>query len=408
MRRLTGCLAVVVLTLLATVGDAQAVGPGAALTEPSAALTRALECQGDLRGAARPAVVLVHGTGSSPKESYSFGYEHALQRRGFPVCTVRLPAHGLVDMQRSMQYVVHAIREVHRRSGRKVSLVGHSQGAVLAAYAPYFWADLPAMIDDVVGLAGPYQGSTSVEPSCADGACPPFAWQFRPGSNLNRAFRDKPRPTGPSFTTIATDFDELVTPAPQAGLLAGASNVVLQDVCAARPVDHFLLIGDAVAYALALDALTHPGPADPARVSRTTCLQTIIPGSDLASATATAPLAITNAIFRILNAPSIAREPELRCPFDARACPRPRLRLTRRCTGDGRLRVALVGAVQVVRKVDFKLGRRLLHRDTAAPFATTLGRATPRLASAGRLRAVATLSNPAGELRILSRRLPRC
>lgn len=348
-RRLTGGLAVAVVASLATAGSAWAEEPGAVLTEPSAALMRALECQGDPGGGAQPAVILVHGTGSSPEESFSFGYVHALRPLGFPVCTVRLPEHGLVDMQRSMQYVVHAIREVARRSGRKVSLVGHSQGAVLAMYAPYFWADLPAKVDDVVGLGGPYQGATSTDQGCADGACPPFAWQFRPGSDLNRAFGDMPQPTGPSFTAIATAFDELVTPAPQAALLAGASNVVLQDVCAARPVDHFLLVGDAVAYALAFDALTHPGPADSARISRTTCLQTLIPGSDLASTAVIAPLAIANAISRILNAPSVTREPELRCPFDARACPRSQLRLTRRCARSGRLRVALVDDVHVVR-----------------------------------------------------------
>ena len=408
MRRLTGGLAVAALTLLATAGSARAVEPGAALKEPSAALTRALECHGDLGGAARPAVILVHGTGSAPEESFSFGYAHALPRLGFPVCTVRLPDHGLVDMQRSMQYVVHAIREVARRSGRKVSLVGHSQGAVLATYAPYFWADLPAMVDDVVGLGGPYQGTTASDASSPDGTRTAFGWQFWPGSNLNRAFRDMPRPAGPSFTAIATAFDELVKPAPQAALLAGASNVVLQDVCAARPVDHFLLADDAVAYALALDALTHPGPADPSRVSRTTCLQTVIPGSDLVSTAVIAPLAIANALLRIASAPGVTHEPELRCPFDASACPRPQLRLTRRCAGGGRLRVALIGNVDVVRAVDLKLDRRLIRRDTAAPFATTLAGGTPLLASAGRLRAVATLGSPAGERRVLSRSLPRC
>jgi hypothetical protein len=61
-----------------------------------------------------------------------------------------------------------------------------------------------------------------------------------------------------------------------------------------------------------------------------------------------------------------------------------------------------------VRRVDFKLGRRLIHRDDAAPFAATLAARTPRLARARRLRAIAILSSPPGERRILSRPLPRC
>ena len=405
--RLARGLAVAAIGLLATAGVAGAAQPGTALTEPPAELARALDCHGDLRGAALAPVILVHGTGSSPEESFSFGYAHALPLLGFPVCTVRLPAHGLVDMQRSFEYVVHAIREVARRSDRRVSLVGHSQGAVLATYAPYFWPDLPALVDDVVGLAGPYRGTTASDSSCAGGSCPPFAWQFRPRSNLNRAFAGRAAPAGPSFTAIATSFDELVTPAPQAGLLPGASNVVLQDVCALRPIEHFTLVGDAVAYALAVDALTHPGPADPARVSRTTCLQALMPGADLVRAAAVAPVAIAGAALRIATTPGVAREPQLRCPFDAAACPPPQLRLTRRCAGGGRLRIALTGDVDVVREVDFKLGRRLIRRDIAPPFVTSLARSARRPATR-RLRAVATLGAPGGGRVILARPLPRC
>jgi hypothetical protein len=163
---------------------------------------------------------------------------------------------------------VHAVREVSRRAGRRVSLVGHSQGALLATYAPQFWPDLPAKVDDVVGLAGPYQGTQRANESCADGTCPATSWQFRAGSNLNRAFQSGPRPAGPSFTSVATAFDELVTPAPAAARLDGARNVVVQDLCPGRPVEHFAIVGDAVAYALALDAITHPGPADPRALRR--------------------------------------------------------------------------------------------------------------------------------------------
>jgi len=404
VRRLIGGLAVAVLASLAATDSAGAVNTGAALTEPPAALAAALDCHGNLARAARAPVILVHGAGSSPEESFSFGYVPALQRLGFPVCTVRLPEHGLADIQRSIQYVVHAVREVAQRSGRQVSLVGHSIGAVLGVYAPSFWPDLAALIDDDIGLAGPYLGGTSFSPACADSLCPSFSWQLRPASSLIRAFRDKPRPVGPSFTAVATAFDEIVTPAPEAGLLPGAANVVLQSVCHLRPIEHFLLAADAVAYALVLDALTHPGPADPARVPRATCLQVLPPGADLARGAVTAPLAVVNATVRSLQAPALSGEPQLRCPFDPGACPRPTsLSLTRRCARGGRLRIALTGDVDAVRRVDFKLDRRLVHRDDAAPFATTT-----RLARARRLRAIAILSNPPGERRVLSRPLPRC
>lgn len=400
--------AVALLGLAVSPAAGHAAVSGPALTEPAAALEQALECRGDVRGSDQPPVILVHGTGSSPEESFSWGYAHVLAKLGFPVCTVRLPDHAVGDFQRSIQYVVYAIRETARRSGRTVSLIGHSQGAALAVYAPYFWPDLPAKIDDVIGLAGPYRGSRAADDACAGGGCPAFAWQVRTGSRLSAALAAKPKPAGPSFTAIATSFDQLVTPAPQAALLPGASNVVIQDVCPARPVDHFLLVADAVAFAVAVDALTHEGAADRSRVSPASCLETIMPGADLAKFAVTAPIALTNALARMQAAPKLDREPALQCPFDAGACPSPQLRLTRRCVSGGRLRYALAGDLQAVRAVDFKLGRRLLRHDARAPFAGTLAARHVRSHRRSRLRAIVTLDGAARARAIVSRALPRC
>ena len=60
---------------------------------------------------------------------------------------------------------------------------------------------------------------------------------------------------------------------------------MVQDVCPGHAADHGSLLSDAVAYALVLDALTHSGPASPARVAGTTCLQTTMPGVDPLGAT---------------------------------------------------------------------------------------------------------------------------
>jgi hypothetical protein len=163
---------------------------------------------------------------------------------------------------------------------------------------------------------------------------------LRTGSRLSTAFRTASLAAGPSFTAVATELDELVAPAPSAARLDGASNVVIQRLCPARPVDHYLLVGDAVAYKVALDALTHPGPADPARIPATRCLETILPGADLVATAPTAPLAVTGAIARVATAPDLSAEPPLRCPFDAAGCPGPRLRLTRRRRCRGRCRAA--------------------------------------------------------------------
>src|SRR5439155_21007458 len=62
--------------------------------------------------------------------------------------------------------------------------------------------------------------------------------------------------------------------------LRGARNILIQDVCPARPVEHLgLSSGDAVGFALAVDAFSHPGPADPARFDTANCMKASIDGA---------------------------------------------------------------------------------------------------------------------------------
>ncbi|HEV3000156.1 MAG TPA: hypothetical protein VGW75_05390 [Solirubrobacteraceae bacterium] len=388
-------LALAAVASLALAGPAHAAPRPAPLTEPAEALERALECGQGVEGAARTPVILLHGTGSTPEESFADGYAEALPKLGFPVCTVRFPERATVDLQRAMQYAVFAVRAVAARSGRRVSVIGHSQGALHAVYAPHFWPDLPALVDDVVGLAGPYRGTQRANENCMDGRCPVTSWQFRFGSALNGAFAAAPRPAGPSFTAVASAYDELVTPAPDAARLEGAANVVIQDLCPGRPVDHFAMVGDAAAYALALDALTHGGPADPARFDPATCQQTTIPGGDAAGTASGAPGALGGAALALTTGEEVDREPPLVCPFDAAACRAggagagagagaaggggaAGVRLTRSCLRGGRLRMRVRGDVSGVRRVTFAFGRLVVARDGRAPFVRVAGRAALR------------------------------
>ena len=119
--------------------------------------------------------------------------------------------------------------------------------------------------------------------------------------------------------------------------------------------------------------------------------------------------------FRWIDDPQDYLRPEL-LTFDVSAsrwaAPRserkPRLRLTRRCIGAGRLRLRIVGDVGVVRRVSFRFGRRQVARDAAAPFERVIGRRRVERTRARRLRAVVrTRSGPRSRVR-LARSLPRC
>lgn len=257
------------------------------LTEPVEALAAATACDpvDELR-TAKDVVLLVHGTATTPEESWSWGYERALHADGFALCTVRLPDFALGNILRSAEYVVAAARTAIELSERRISIIGHSQGGQLAVWATRFWPGVAAGVHDVVTLASPLDGTRLGNTLCLLRRCNPVAWQSRRGSQTVAALRRAPVPAGVDTTALATRYDEIVFPQPAVNDLPGARSILLQRVCASDPVEHNLILGDPVAYALAVDAMTHDGPADPARIPRSTCRQLFIPNGDFAGAAA--------------------------------------------------------------------------------------------------------------------------
>ncbi len=385
MRRVIAIAAAV----LATASPAGA-DPGPALTEPRDARLAALDCSGDLRYSPRLPVLLVHGTGVTPRENWEAGYGPALLRRGHSVCTVALPQYGYPDTQRTVEYVVTAIREVQRRSARKISILGHSQGGFQPMFALRIWPDLAAGVDDFIGLAGVYDNGSLFD--CTGGCVASFT-QMRHGSALLAQLAARPMPAGPSYTTIGTLRDETVTPQPKANEFPGARAIQVQDVCPGRSspigMDHIVMAADAVAYELVLDALGHPGPADPERIARSVCPQLYYGSFNFVTFAPLAPGALTRA------GPTTKTEPPLRCFLQA-ACAdldaRGRLlasatlvrgRLRVHAQAPGTLRIVLRGPGTArrkrIRSVRLAIGERVVNVATR-----TLARGRYRLTLEGR------------------------
>ena len=274
----------VLLALLVSLGLAPVSPTYAAdgrLTQPLDQLRAATTCQSRATMAsARGVVLLVHGTGEKAEESWSWSYEPALHADGFATCRVQLPDHGLGDFDVAAEYVVVAIRKAAHRAGHPISVIGHSQGGALPVWALKFWPRLDRQVRDVISLAGPFGGTQLANELCTGSRCAPLAWELRQGANHVAALRNAPLAGGVDVTSISSQYDEIVRPQPQASQLDGATNILLQDVCAADPSEHGVILGDPVAYALALDALTHRGPARPSRLAAETCQQTFIPHGD--------------------------------------------------------------------------------------------------------------------------------
>jgi hypothetical protein len=270
----------------------------------------------------------VPGTTINPTE-FAWNWERALTARGWPYCTIDLPGNAMGDIQVAGEYVVYAIRTMHRLSGRKVDIVGHSQGGMVPRWALRFWPDTRPMVDDLVGMSPSNHGTLDANVICIVG-CAPAIWQQRNNAHFIAALNSYQETfPGISYTNIYTNTDEVVVPnfgpAASSALHGGGgqiTNVAIQQVCPLDVTEH-IGIGtyDDTAYAIALDALTYPGPADPARVSRAVCLDPLMPGVN--PVTFVTDFAQTNAVVATTLAtyPHVAAEPPLAC-YVAASCRR--------------------------------------------------------------------------------------
>jgi triacylglycerol lipase len=277
MRHQLGTLALLAL-LGGSVTIPAATADSPALTEPRDELAAATHC--DLDGATRRTVLLVHGTGSTPQEAWGWNYSIALRHLGYGVCTVTLPNRATVNLGRSAQYVAYAARVAYRHSDRKIAIMGHSQGGLLAAWVVRFWPDVARHTADLISLSGPVRGTQLANTLCAAGECSTISWQHRQGSRFVRAFNRAAAPRGVAQTSIGTRQDEIVFPQPQASTISGGTTIMVQSLCPGRVVDHGLMLADAAVYALVLDALQHRGPARLERLDGSVCSQTTLPGAD--------------------------------------------------------------------------------------------------------------------------------
>ncbi len=262
--------------------------PGPALSVPTAKLNSALDCSANLTTSSREPVLLIPGTSTSPEASFSWNFLPAFKAKGVPYCTVTTPEHNDGDIQVSAEYVVHAIRTMHARTGEKVQLLGWSQGAgPLPRWALRWWPDTHSMVDGLIGIDPDNHGTllTNLAFGCGlpVSLCAPAIWQQRIGSQFLTALNSRAETfPGINYTVIYSRIDDIVVPdlgGYSAALPPGPNvrNIALADVCPsalATTDDHGLVLGSPITYALAMDALHHPGhPADPARVSRSVCHQ---------------------------------------------------------------------------------------------------------------------------------------
>jgi len=300
---------------------------GPPLLAPTAMLAGALRCHDTQQPAGHEPVLLVPGITLTGPETWDWNYVPALTNAGFDVCTMDLLDRGLADVQASTENVVYAVRQMRDHYHSKIDILGFSEGPLESRWAIKFWPDVRNSVDDMIALATPYHGTALANILCAKGSCVPALWQGSIGSNFIKTLNaDHETPGNVSYTSIYTlTADEIAFPqlprsvSEQGG---GATNVPIQSICPVRVVDHVGTTADAAAYAVVLDAFTHPGPADPSRIDRSVCGQLFLPGVTPESFATNAASIYATGLPRLLGVsyPSVTSEPPLRCYARSEGC----------------------------------------------------------------------------------------
>lgn len=97
----------------------------------------------------------------------------------------------------------------------------------------------------------------------------------------------------------------------------------IQRVCPLDLTEHIGIgIYDNTAFQIALDALTHPGPADPARVPRSICLHPLMPSVNVVAFPLNYASSLGTVATTLATYPHTTSEPPLAC-YVAASCPSP-------------------------------------------------------------------------------------
>jgi hypothetical protein len=255
--------AVVALAAASLAAASPAAAGGPKLTVPQAELEAAFKCPIDPTNATTTPVMFVTGTGATGDQGYLIG-QQAFEASGHPVCYMNFPDSTTADIQVSVEYLVYGLRKEFQMAGRKVAVIGISQGGLLPRFALTYWPDLRRKVGDVLSAAGTQHGTNASSGCSAESPCAPANWQQLAGSNLLDAINSQPDETpGPvSYTTVRSLTDQTVQPQDgkhPTSALAGASNILIQDVCPGRQTTHIGTAVDSVTFDAFLDAMAQNG-----------------------------------------------------------------------------------------------------------------------------------------------------
>jgi hypothetical protein len=181
------------------------------------------------------------------------------------------------------EYVAYAINYISAVSGnRSVSVIAWSQGNIDSQWALKYWPSTRSVTSNLISISADFHGTLAAAficPGVLSAICNPSVIQQGYTSNLIMKLRSN---NGDSAyvptTSIYSLTDEIVIPQTGTGASAfmgdargvGVSNTMVQDACfgqlAGGVYTHEGVLYNPLAFALAVDALTNPGPGQLSRI----------------------------------------------------------------------------------------------------------------------------------------------
>ncbi|RYP24496.1 hypothetical protein DL765_000516 [Monosporascus sp. GIB2] len=229
----------------------------------------------------RNPVVLLHGLSANREVDLNMLQKH-LKERGYCTFSRTYGAHrlapwigGLTAMADSARDVAAFVREVHERTGarKKVDLVGHSEGGVMALYVPMTQEGVSDIVEHTVALGPAIHGAkyfgftdlwyaggqvtrniaSAVVKALGCAACDDMATGgavYNEFLNAEKVVQD-----GNKATVIVSRSDTLVAPDASRIDEEGVRNVFVQDTCPDDKVGHAGLMWDRSVWGLVINAL---------------------------------------------------------------------------------------------------------------------------------------------------------
>jgi triacylglycerol esterase/lipase EstA (alpha/beta hydrolase family) len=263
-RRQVSVLAAVAGLLLSGCSGAHHAA-GAAVSSATSAVpvasSRALAAPSSSSAALGP-VILVPGYGGSDASLETLA--NRLNSAGRTTILLALPDDATGDLNVQAGVLAARVTEALTAGAPSVDLVGYSAGGIVIAL---FVAAHPKEVRRVVTIGSPLHGTQiaglGVALNVPASICPTACREMAPGSAvLTSLSAAEPAKTGVPWTSMWTTLDQVVLP-PDSARFTGATNIVLQDVCADETATHLNLPADPLVVGLTVRALDTSDAGNP-------------------------------------------------------------------------------------------------------------------------------------------------